>query len=226
MSTDTTTVKTTPDSDRNQIISYFKLRILIGAAGVLLPLLLVIGKLINNSSLQIEYSISDYYDNGTAGDILVGVLFALGFFLLSYRGFKPIDSKAANLGCVFALGVALCPTTNSHKFVHNLHFVFAILLFAVFIFFSIYLFRKSHPGKVRTRQKENRNRVYLICGIIMIICIAGVAVSSFLLPELSGKYHLVFWLESIALISFGFSWITKAEFLFWKDVNTSENKNR
>lgn len=219
MSSDVTTRGKTPDRNRDQIISYYTLRMLIGASGILLPFLLIIGKLIYNGSLQIEYSISDYYDNGTAGDILVGVLFALGFFLLSYKGYEPIDSKAANLGCVFALGVALCPTISDNKVVHVLHFVFAMLLFSVFIFFSIYLFRKSDPAKKCTPQKENRNKVYLVCSIIMIICIAGVAVSNFFFESLSKTWHFVFWLESIALISFGFSWITKAEFLFLKDGN-------
>ena len=156
---------------------------------------------------------------------MVGVLFALGFFLFSYKGYAPIDNRAANFGGIFALSVALCPTTDDNLLVHKLHFVFAFLLFAVFIFFSICLFRKSDPAKVCTPQKKSRNRIYLVCGIIMIICIAGIAVGQFFLEELSNRYHLVFWLESIALVSFGFSWITKAEFLFWKDANNSENKS-
>jgi len=206
-----------PGNNNDQIISYFTLRKLIGASGILLPFLMVIGKLIFNHSWQIEYSISDYYDNGTAGDILVGVLFALAFFLVSYKGFAPIDSIAANCGCVFALGVALCPTTSPNKVVHTLHFVFAFLLFSVFIFFSIYLFRKSNDP-TPTRQKKNRNNVYLVCGIIMSVCIAGIAVTNFLLPSISERFRTVFWLESLALISFGFSWITKAEVVF-KDEN-------
>lgn len=213
-----------PGKKNDQIISYYELRMLIGGAGILLPLLLFFGKLIFNGSAQIEYSISDYYDNGTAGDILVGVLFALGFFLLSYRGYDAIDSKAANLGCVFALGVALFPTTSDNQWIHKLHFVFALLLFSVFIFFCIYLFRRSDPRNPCTKQKETRNKAYLVCGIIMIVCIVGIAICSFLLEELSAKYNLVFWLETIALIAFGFSWITKAEFLFWKDDDTLEKK--
>jgi hypothetical protein len=217
MSTASITKTKRPGIGNDQIISYFTLRKLIGAAGISLPFLMVIGKLIYNHSWQIEYSISDYYDNGTAGDILVGILFALAFFLVSYKGFAPIDSIAANLGCVFSLGVALCPTTSPDRFVHTMHFVFAFLLFSVFIFFSIYLFRQSddpHP----TRQKKNRNGVYLLCGIIMIVCIVGIAVGNFFLQSFSEQLHLVFWLESLALISFGFSWITKAEVLF-KDEN-------
>ena len=208
-------VKTPAKND--QIISYYALRILIGAMGILLPLLLVIGNLIANNTLQIEPSVSDYYDNGTAGDILVGVLFVLGFFLMAYKGYDKTDSRVANLGCVFALGVALFPTTSCNPFIYTLHFVFAFLLFAVFIFFSIYLFRKSEPGSVCTKEKSKRNKVYFTCGIIMIICIAGIAICKFFLRGAGEKYLLVFWFESVALIAFGISWITKAEFLFLKD---------
>jgi len=214
----------TPDKN-DQIISYYALRILIGATGMLLPFLLIIGNLIANRTLHIEFSVSDYYDNGTAGDILVGVLFVLGFFLMAYKGFDRLDSLTANLGCVFALGVALCPTTSSNQVVHILHFVFAMLLFSTFIFFSIYLFRKSDPKKKCTRQKNKRNSIYLACGIIMIVSIASIVVSIFWLEKVSQQYHLVFWFESLALISFGFSWITKAEFLFLKDENGGQSKN-
>jgi hypothetical protein len=219
MSTASITETKRPGNGNDQIISYFTLRVLIGAAGICLPFLLVIGKLIYNHSLQIEYSISDYYDNGTAGDILVGVLFALAFFLVSYKGYARIDNIAASLGCVFALGVALCPTTSENKTVHNLHFIFALLLFSVFIFFSIYLFRKKNPHP--TNQKKNRNKVYLICGIIMIACIAGIAACEIF--NVNANLHLVFWFESLALVSFGFSWITKAEVVF-HDSNKKRSK--
>jgi preprotein translocase subunit SecG len=207
----------------DQIISYYALRILIGATGVLLPLLLIIGNFIVSNTLRIEDSVSDYYDNSTAGDILVGVLFVLGFFLMTYKGYDKVDSRTANLGCIFALGVALFPTTSTNHVIHIMHFVFALLLFTVFIFFSVYLFRKSDPAKKCTRQKNNRNRIYLICGIIMIACIAGIAVSMLFLENFSKPLHLVFWLESIALIAFGISWIVKAEFLFMKDKQNGIN---
>ena len=221
MSTDVITPKKNTGENNNQIISYIILRVLIGATGIALPFLLMIGKLIANSSTQIEFSVSDYYDNGTAGDILVGILFVLGLFLIAYKGYERIDSIAANFGGSFALGVALFPTTSTNHTVHIMHFVFALLLFSTFIFFSIYLFRKTDPNKKTTQQKDNRNRIYLICGIVMIVCVAAIAVGMIWLTELSATYHLVFWVESIALIAFGFSWVTKAEVLFLKD----EEKN-
>ncbi len=211
----------TPESRKpnDQIISYYTLRILIGATGILLPFLVVLGKWISNGTPALEFSISDYYDNGAGGDILVGVLFVLGFFLLSYKGPERIDNRAADVGCVAALGVALFPTTYCGDcWVHYLHFVFALTLFSVFIFFSLVLFRKTDPKKQMSPEKKSRNMIYLVCGIIMIVCILAIAFSLLVLKQtISEKYSLVYWFESIALASFGFSWITKSETLFLKD---------
>jgi hypothetical protein len=52
----------------------------------------------------------------------------------------------------------------------------------------------------------------------MIVCIVGIAVFEFLVnSQFREKWHPVFWLESLALVSFGFSWITKAEMVFSDD---------
>jgi len=206
------------DNNRDQIISYIRLRVLIGATGILLPFLVVLGKWITDKSFHLEFSISDYYDNGAGGDILVGVLFVLGFFLMTYKGPKPIDNKIANLGCIAALGVALFPTTFCVKcWVHYLHFVFALTLFSTFIIFSLVLFRKTHPNKRMSQNKKSRNRIYLICGIVMILCIVAIAISMIFLEEsITQKYKLVYVFESIALISFGISWITKSESFYLK----------
>lgn len=208
----------TRERKEDQIISYLTLRTLIGAIGILLPLFLFITDSAAQKTLRIEDSISDYYDNGISGDLFVGVLFVLGFFLLSYKGYERIDNQASSAGFVFALGVALFPTMSDNKLVHVLHFVFATLLFSVFIFFSLYLFRKTKKDGTKTKQKVYRNRVYVTCGIIMIGCIACIALSQLkAFTEITDQYNLVFWLETIALVSFGFSWIVKGE-LLWKDA--------
>lgn len=212
----------TNDRNQQQIISYFTLRKLIGVLGIILPLLMVIFKYISEKSTVVEFSISDYYDNGSAGYVLVGVLFVLGFFLLSYKGYEKIDDRASDVGCIAALGIALFPTTSSIKAVHIMHFVFAFLLFSTFIFFCLYLFRKTSGAKTVTKKKVLRNRVYVTCGVIMIACIIGIALASFnILGTAAENYHLVFWFETIALFSFGFSWIVKGE-LLWKDAESHQ----
>jgi hypothetical protein len=44
-------------------------------------------------------------------DVYVATLYVFGFFLLSYKGYQRIDDIISNLGCVFAVGSALFPTT-------------------------------------------------------------------------------------------------------------------
>ncbi len=71
-----------------------------------------------------------------------------------------------------------------------------------------------------TGQKQNRNRVYRICGFTMLGCILLIALYLLFLedsfPNLT-KFDVVFWLESVSLWAFGISWLTKGEIL-WKDV--------
>ena len=215
-----------PGKKNDQIISYYTLRVLIGAAGILLPLFLVVAKFIAEGSLKLEFSISDYYNNSSAGDVLVGILFALAFFLFSYKGYDKLDQRTALTGSISALGVALFPTTSANELVSHLHLVFALLLFSVFIFFSVYLFLKKSPGTATTAQKEKRNTIYLICGIIMIGCIAAITLCFLWLGTAAKKYNLVFWLETVALASFGISWITKSEFLYLRDADNKEQKEK
>lgn len=208
---------------KQQLISYLSLRTLIGILGMALPVLLSVGCFIYGECTEIQDSISDYYHTGVQ-DIFVGILFVLGFFLLTYKGYEPIDSIIANAGFVFALGVALLPTQSEYCSIRTLHFVSATLLFAVFIYFSLVLFRKGVKKELRTEQKNERNKIYVTCGIIMIACIICIPLSfAFLTQEQLSSYNPVFWFESLALSAFGYSWLIKGQ-LFWKDVKSPENE--
>jgi hypothetical protein len=207
----------TKQTNDDKIISYKQLQILMGLAGIFLPLLVVLGKYFSFQSLALEDSISDYYDNGTGGDILVGVLFALGVFLFAYKGPERIDSIIANIGGTMAMGVALFPTVSDKKLIYSMHFVCAVLLFTVFIVFSLYLFRKTKKHAKPTPEKVKRNRVYFWCGIIMIVCIVAMFVCYIFLKPAAAQYNIIFWGETIALVSFGTSWLTKAEWLYLRD---------
>ena len=79
-----------------------------------MPIVLAVGGFISTGSLTLESSISSYYDTPMR-DVFVGVLLVLGFFLLAYKGYKPIDNIAATLGFVLALEVALCPSSGSRQ---------------------------------------------------------------------------------------------------------------
>lgn len=198
----------------DQIISYLTLRKLIGLMGIILPILLPLGVWILGGDAPIQDSISDYYYTKT-GNVLVGILFVLGFFLLSYKGYDNQDNFIANLGFLFALGVALFPCQSEFKVVWIIHFASATLLFLVFIWFSLIQFTKSlKEAVVVTKSKRQSNAIYIACGWIMIACIVIIGISLFMLSERQrANINIVYWLESTALWAFGYSWLTKGKFM-------------
>ena len=198
------------------VISYLRLRKAVGIIGIALPFVLAFGKILLDGP-GIQSSVSSYYYT-VMRDVFVGSLCAIAVFLLSYRGYERKDDIAGDLACVFAIGVALFPVapdmnpTPRDKVVGGLHLLFAASFFLTLAFFSLALFRKTDPTKRPTRKKLQRNVVYTICGYTILACIALIAIVT-LLPSDTPVKRLapVFWLESIAVVAFGISWLTKGE---------------
>jgi hypothetical protein len=202
-------------SKQRLLISYLTLRRGIGILGVALPVLLVVGCRVFGPCTSVLESISDYY--GTVmRDVFVGVLFGIGLFLFSYKGYERKDDVAGHVACLCAIGVALFPATSATSAIRILHFLFAAGLFVTLSYFSLFLFTKT--GATVTPRKRIRNRVYVVCGVIMLACIAGVAVYyAFLRGTSIAALKPVFLLESLALWAFGLSWFVKGETL-WRDT--------
>jgi len=81
-------------SQQTLLISYLSLREAVGILGFSLPIVLVLGNLLIFHSKAIEDSISNYYYTGMRG-VFVGTLWAIGVFLVSYRGYERRDAVAA-----------------------------------------------------------------------------------------------------------------------------------
>lgn len=195
----------------NELVSYLTLRRVIGILGILLPVLLGFGCVLLDGCDGILDSISAYYGSGVR-DILVGILFTVGWFLFSYKGYERADDRAGDLGCIFALGVALFPVTSQSWLIRTVHYVSASALFLVLTYFSICLFTKT--GDTPTPKKKARNKVYVTCGVIMLICIVLIPLHKiFWAGSALAAFRPVFWLESLALWAFGISWMTKGEML-------------
>lgn len=203
------------------VISYLSLRKAIGFIGLLLPVVLALGNVLFGSA-GLETSISLYYYTDM-GKVFVGSLCAIGTFLGSYRGFDRRDRIAGKLGGLFAVAVALFPTNPKEiptaTWASITHFTAATLLFLTLAYFSLVLFRKTDPTKPPTPQKLKRNRVYTACGYLILAAIAGVGIS-FMVREspFFDLYKPVFWFESLAVVSFGVSWLTKGEAILKDDA--------
>lgn len=206
--------ETQREADNFLVISYFSLRKAVGIIGLLLPLVLAVGKIILDGG-GLQTSISAYYYTVMRG-VLVGSLWAIGVFLFSYRGYDRKDEIAGKISSVAAIVVALFPTNPQDaltgSWIGRIHFTSAVILFLMLAFFSLVLFRKTDPAKPMTPQKKKRNVVYAVCGVLILASIAGAGISFlFRNSAFFDLYAPVFWFESLAVVSFGVSWLTKGE---------------
>jgi len=209
---------TYPRDEHEMAISYLTVRLAIGVLGMSLPLILGLGGYLL-FGLGIQSSIS-YYARTQMEPVLVGTLFAAGFFLLGYRGYERADDVAGFLAWIFCLGVALFPcapetgATPRDVWVGNVHFIFSGLLFASLVYFSIFLFTKTYPDREPTPEKRKRNAVYYVCGGVMLAYLGAILAYTVLPAELRtllASLHPVYWLEAAALEAFGVSWFVKGE---------------
>jgi hypothetical protein len=101
----------------------------------------------------------------------------------------------------------------------KIHFFSAGLFYISVACISLFLFTKSSGN--RTRQKIARNRVYRLCGIMILVSILFIYLvdSTNVFGAGIAKYNPVFWLECVAQFFYGLSWLVKGGLLL-KDKET------
>ena len=196
-----------------QTYSYLALRKAVGWIGILLPVVLSLGSVILFGEESLRENISLYYYSGMR-DVFVGSLCAISLFLFFYKGYDRWDNIAADLAAFFALGIAFFPTVPEGKYnvAATIHFISAAVFFIILAGMSFFLFTRSKPDP--TKRKLIRNRIYIACGLVMIACLASILTFFIFFNEKNPDSRLVFWGETIALIAFGISWLTKGGTLY------------
>lgn len=208
------------------IISYKALRRLIGILGILLPFICMLGGwLFANDSVQPSISLY-YYTN--MRDFLVGLLFVVSLFLMTYKGTFNIDMVVTTITGIAGLCVATFPCYNEQyegqrvgifqlypETSNVVHLTCAALFFLLLAINSYFLFTRIIDAV--TPQKLKRNTIYRVCGIVIFGCLIGLFVSMiFLTPEQRANIRIVLILETIALLAFGVSWLVKGQTI-WPD---------
>jgi hypothetical protein len=201
------------DPNTDLTYSYLSLRNAIGWIGILLPFVLMGGMFLIFNGKVIQKTISQYYHTGMR-DVFVGSICAIALFLFFYKGYNKWENRSATLAGFFAIGIAWFPTTQAGPLdpAGIVHLICASVFFLILAGFSIFFFTMgaSHP----TRQKLKRNLIYIVCGVVMIVCLVAIVIFfNFFLDDNPGS-NFVFWAETIALIAFGVSWITKGGTLY------------
>ena len=204
--------------------STYAYRMLIGSLGLVLPVAIVIiaGRRMTPGLAQWKVlpSVSSYYYTG-AIVVFVGLLVAMGLFLISYQGYKNTygrrDRIASRIAGAAALCVAFFPTEAPIPALAPLwwlpatgtiHFCAAGALFCSFIYFSLCQFTRNNAAKgdPLPGDKRARNWIYIFCGIVMTVCIGWVVVAVYSAKHGQAR---IFLPEAIALEAFALSWLTK-----------------
>lgn len=96
-----------------------------------------------------------------------------------------------------------------------IHFGSAAVFFLCLAAFCFFLFPKGDrtpDGRIDWRAPNNR--IYLICGILIVASIGflgAYAVSPSQTQMLLGSYNYVFWWETVGVVAFAVSWLTKGK---------------
>lgn len=210
--------QTLTDSTRTLVVSYLGIRRAIGLVGLFLPILLgPIGWLV--FSIEIQDNMSSYYHTSLR-DAFVGALCAIGIFLFCYRGYDWIEGWTANVACVSALGIALCPLDensdplNQSSVVGYLHTISGGVFFFALAFYSLYHFPTNQQDKHEMAPHEaQRNFVYRTSGGVILISMFAMGAYLFVMPHewthWLNRFNFLFWMEWVAVWSFAAAWLTK-----------------
>jgi len=150
--------------------------------------------------------------------VLVGVL------ITCYRTSERIDNIVAVVAGLAAIGIGLFPMSpvyaaellSEHpemnsvkcyipKGILGYHFIFVAAFFALCFYMVTFRFTAVTQQPV-THQKIRRNRVYRICGVVMLCCFVAIGILAVM--KNGGS---IFRPETGAVIAFGVAWLVKGQ---------------
>jgi hypothetical protein len=190
-------------SSATAVRNYLTLRKLIGILGIALPLVMFLGERLLCST-RLQPTISDYYYTHMR-DAFVGILWAIGVFMICYRGTRVWDDVISTAAGLCAILVALFPTKPHENtsdrcviasaispawqaMIGNLHLTFAALFFLAITAMALFLFKNR--GKY-----DWTNAFYKVCGGTMLACVLWMV------------FGVTFFKETIAVEAFGWAWL-------------------
>lgn len=191
--------------------TYFSLRVGMGVLAVALPLALWLGGRIGDNE-ALRCSMSAYYFSPTMRDKFVGLLCAIGLFLYLYKGFSRHENWALNIAGVFAVLIALVPTSPDCVGGNaiGLHGVFAVLFFIAIAYVSVFRAADTLSLIKDPREAERLRKVYRGLGVLMVVSpLVAVVLASSLHPG-SPKRSLIFFVETVAVLTFAAYWLVKS----------------
>ncbi len=214
--------------------THLTLRRNLGIIGIALAPLLIC---LNN--FQILPSISHYYYS-ESNVLFIGLLFAYGLYLFSYRGYKKDKNKldfindnwVTNFAGILIIMVAFIPTKANSQLIdtyhlfnpprgHNngtlntIHLICATGFFMIMAYLSYFRFTRSdnlHDSEYDRIIKKRRNKMYRICAVMVLLSLVFILVFDFLIKPPFSPFIVLIG-EAVALFFFGLAWLVKSKSL-------------
>lgn len=236
--------------DKDMIFDPRALRLIIGLIAFLLPFVVIIINLRMTSSISASYH-TDARDIFVGLLFVIGALFVaynghhveltektVGWFWLRLNQFWPgaiefrkaqrkWEERAVSLvGGVASLVAALYPTACDEctaTFISRVHGMAAVILFSAVVYFCLVAFMDQVRGKAGDKAKL-RASIYWLSGWMIVAAMLAAIVAPYVLTvSVAKERSIVFLAETVALLLFGFSWMTASKF-FWFLVDSEEEQ--
>jgi hypothetical protein len=218
------------------VVSYLALRQMIGWVSLLMPIAIRVGAYAFEG-VHSTHTISAYYYTGMR-DVLVSTLVLAGAFLCCYRTPARADNIVAMTTGLAAMGIALFPMdplyaqpildqfpSTLQKVCYASHGIlgFHIYFGTCFFLLSFYLvfFRFSaFTPRMPTRQKLIRNRIYKICGLLMLVALLAIGV----LYVANPGDPAIFWPEAVFVSTYSAAWLVKGQVVLKDPKDTMDRR--
>jgi hypothetical protein len=202
--------------------SFLLMRILVGALGVMLPLMLVVGDRWLGADSFVRDSLSAYYYSGVR-ELFVGVLSAIGVFLFTYKVAEhSLDNTLTLFAAAAVVAVVLFPTglpadvaeptplqeKLGESWVQTIHFGGAgIFILSLAVISFLYGVREGRrPAQQGKRPPKFWRWYHWGCALFILAALAGVGVD---MATEVGPNQSVLIGEWVAIWAFGASWLMK-----------------
>ena len=196
-----------------------RILVALGVLGLLMPLLsmgfsVAFGGGYNQPQFLTSVS-ATHYANGYL--LFEGLLFSMGILMFLYRGYNNLDRFIFIVVGICSLLLALFPCFRedgvyrnflmvSPDAAHQVHFVMSILVFLGYTYIIGFLFTKRNKKlKKVSRQKQQRNRLYIVCAVL----VAASVVIGYVGKNMLDIDLALYIGEFIAFWAFGFAFLAK-----------------
>lgn len=156
-----------------------------------------------------HFSISFFYHVPEARNWFVGLLWAVGIFLVLFQGLSRAENIILTAGGIFLILVAMVPTGTDQcsESIFSWHAFFAVAFFACLFVVAVF-FSKSRLDYILWPPLRKRfEMAYNVTGCAMI----GLPLLAYGVHLVDGRDcgHEIFWIEAAAILAFSSYWFVK-----------------